>query len=101
VRASSTGNEDGMTEEEKEALLREHRTWQLLRAVYEYVEDLIIVENTAYNGCSNRIHRSDPEFQPINAKDQSAANPYIPPDDLTQIIVNEDDDLSLFAVRLK
>jgi nuclear pore complex protein Nup107 len=36
IKSRTADDGGGMDEEEQEALLREHRTWQLLRAVYEY-----------------------------------------------------------------
>ncbi|WWC71980.1 uncharacterized protein I206_105939 [Kwoniella pini CBS 10737] len=72
--------EDQITMEEYEALLSEHRTWQLLRAVYE-----------------NKIHRSDPNFESGSSKQQILDNPYASPEDVMQTMVNEDSELSLWA----
>lgn len=47
---------------------------------------------------SNRSVRSDPTFTPSSASDQLARNPYIAPEDLMQYMVDEDDEMSLFAV---
>jgi hypothetical protein len=47
---------------------------------------------------SNRLVRSDPTFTPSSASDQLARNPYIAPEDLMQYMVDEDDEMSLFAV---
>ncbi|WVQ84716.1 hypothetical protein IAT38_006873 [Cryptococcus sp. DSM 104549] len=76
--------EDQISEEEYKALLSEHRTWQLVRAVYE-----------------NRINRADPAFVPPSSRDQILANPYASPEDVLQAIVMEDDELSLWAVLVE
>jgi hypothetical protein len=47
---------------------------------------------------SNRLSRSDPTFTPSSATEQLARNPYIAPEDLMQYMVDEDDEMSLFAV---
>jgi hypothetical protein len=47
---------------------------------------------------SNRLSRSDPSFVPSSASAQLARNPYIAPEDLMQYMVDEDDEMSLFAV---
>ena len=49
---------------------------------------------------SNRLSRSDTTFTPSSASDQLARNPYIAPEDLMQYMVDEDDEMSLFAVGL-
>lgn len=49
---------------------------------------------------SNRLIRSDPSFEPSSATAQLARNPYIAPEDLMQYMVDEDDELSLYAVSL-
>ncbi|WVQ67012.1 uncharacterized protein L199_005204 [Kwoniella botswanensis] len=72
--------EEQISLEEHQALLSEHRTWQLLRAVYE-----------------NQLHRSDPNFIPGSSKQQMLENPYTSPEDIMQILVNEDPELSLWA----
>ncbi|ORY33501.1 putative nuclear pore complex protein [Naematelia encephala] len=81
---SETIDGEGMGKEEREALLLEHRTWQLVRAVYE-----------------NRIERADPSFLPPTALVQLHENPYISPEELTQLIVNEDPELSLYATLVE
>jgi hypothetical protein len=48
--------------------------------------------------CSNRLSRSHTTFTPSSASDQLARNPYIAPEDLMQYMVDEDDEMSLFAV---
>jgi hypothetical protein len=48
--------------------------------------------------CSNRLSRSDNTFTPSSASEQLARNPYIAPEDLMQYMVDEDDEMSLFAV---
>lgn len=85
-----------MTAEERDALLKEHRTWQLFRAVYRYAVDPRMYGRKLI--CSNRLIRSDPTFTPSSASDQLARNPYIAPEDLMQYMVDEDDEMSLFAV---
>ncbi|WOO81998.1 Nuclear pore complex protein [Vanrija pseudolonga] len=70
----------GPVSDEEEALLLEHRTWALIRAVYE-----------------NRIQRADPEFEAPSAAEQIRASPYTTPEALAQTIVNESSDLSLWA----
>lgn len=45
-----------------------------------------------------RLHRAHPDFTPSSASAQLAENPYISPEELTQYMVDEDDELSLFAV---
>ncbi|OCF38190.1 nuclear pore complex protein Nup107 [Kwoniella heveanensis BCC8398] len=80
---SSTFEMDGeeqISAEEHQALLSEHRTWQLIRAVYE-----------------NRLHRSDPSFMAGSSREQIDQNPYASPEDVTQTMVNEDSELSLWA----
>jgi hypothetical protein len=47
---------------------------------------------------SNRLSRSNTAFTPSSASDQLAQNPYIAPEDLMQYMVDEDDEMSLFAV---
>jgi hypothetical protein len=44
------------------------------------------------------LQRADPEFQPLSAEEALRGDAYIPPEDLAQLIVNEDEDLSLWAV---
>ena len=44
----------------------------------------------------NRISRQD--FEPLSAHEQLESNPYISPEELVQTMVNEDPELSLFAV---
>jgi hypothetical protein len=88
-----------MPGEEQEALLLEHRTWQLLRAVYEYAAPFFPSDHGEIDNCRNQLHRADPEFVPISSEQMLRENPYITPGDLSQLIVNEDDDLSLWAVR--
>nr|XP_019044194.1 nuclear pore complex protein Nup107 [Kwoniella bestiolae CBS 10118]OCF23124.1 nuclear pore complex protein Nup107 [Kwoniella bestiolae CBS 10118] len=73
-------NDEQISLEEHQALLSEHRTWQLLRAVYE-----------------NQIHRSDPNFIPGSSQQQIIQNPYSSPEDIMQILINEDPELSLWA----
>ncbi|WRT70272.1 uncharacterized protein IL334_007267 [Kwoniella shivajii] len=72
--------DEQITVEEHQALLSEHRTWQLIRAVYE-----------------NRLHRSHPDFIAGSSKQQISENPYASPEDITQTLVNEDSELSLWA----
>ncbi|WVR07722.1 hypothetical protein IAU60_004764 [Kwoniella sp. DSM 27419] len=72
--------EEQISAEEHQALLAEHRTWQLLRSIYE-----------------NRIHRSDPSFVAGSSENEINANPYASPNDVTQTMVNEDPELSLWA----
>ncbi|KAL1412723.1 Nucleoporin nup84 [Vanrija albida] len=71
---------NGGPADEEDALLLEHRTWALIRAVYE-----------------NRIQRADPEFEAPSAAEQIVASPYTTPEALAQTIVNESSDLSLWA----
>lgn len=96
-----------MTGEEQEALLLEHRTWQLLRSMYEWVLPshllpVFLPRPSRTQGKdsrrSNRLQRADPEFQPLSAEKALREDAYIPPEDLAQLIVNEDEDLSLWAV---
>jgi hypothetical protein len=47
------------------------------------------------------LQRADPEFQPLSAEQALREDAYIPPEDLAQLIVNEDEDLSLWAVCCK
>ncbi|KAK4685830.1 hypothetical protein P7C73_g4306, partial [Tremellales sp. Uapishka_1] len=75
--------DDQISGEEYEALKLEHRTWQLIRAVYDH-----------------HLHRSDPSFVASSAKDQLLQNPYITPEDITQYIIDEDSDLSLWATLI-
>jgi nuclear pore complex protein Nup107 len=49
---------------------------------------------------SNRLHRADPSFEPSDSERQVLDNPYITPEDLTQAMVDEDSELSLWAVSL-
>ncbi|WVR00241.1 hypothetical protein IAU59_007383 [Kwoniella sp. CBS 9459] len=72
--------EEQISAEEYQALLTEHRTWQLIRSVYE-----------------NRLHRSDPSFVAGSSREQIHENPYASPEDVTQTLVNEDSELSLWA----
>lgn len=90
--------DDSFSPEERDALLKEHRTWQLLRTVLEYVETL--VPSTLLIIFRNRLQRASSDFYASSASTQLAENPYIPPEDLTQYIVDESDELSLFAVSL-
>ncbi|WVN84934.1 uncharacterized protein L203_100071 [Cryptococcus depauperatus CBS 7841] len=76
-------SEDHISEEEYKALLSEHRAWQLIRAVF-----------------SNRIPRSDPNFVPPSSERHLLENPYTSPEDLVQIMVIEDSELSLWATLL-
>ncbi|WWD19594.1 hypothetical protein CI109_104056 [Kwoniella shandongensis] len=88
IRSKTPANSSGfdidgdeqISAEEHQALLSEHRTWQLLRAIYE-----------------NRLHRSDPSFVAASSKEQIHENPYASPEDIIQTIVNEDSELSLWA----
>ncbi|KAK8853177.1 hypothetical protein IAR55_003879 [Kwoniella newhampshirensis] len=73
-------DDEQISAEEHGALLAEHRTWQLLRALYE-----------------NRLHRSDPSFVAPSSKKQILENPYASPEDVIQTMVNEDQELSLWA----
>ena len=52
----------------------------------------------AYIILSNRLHREDPKFVGPSAKAHLVQNPYTSPEELTQMIVNEDPELSLMAV---
>ncbi|WWC91661.1 uncharacterized protein L201_006607 [Kwoniella dendrophila CBS 6074] len=72
--------EEQITAEEHQALLSEHRTWQLLRAVYE-----------------NQLHRAAPNFEAGSSKQQILENPYASPEEVMQTMVNEDSELSLWA----
>lgn len=47
---------------------------------------------------SNRLSREDPSFEAPSAVAVLRDNPYIPPEDLVQLIVNEDEEISLYAV---
>lgn len=49
---------------------------------------------------SNRLHRSDPEFERVSSREYVEENPYVSPEEMVQVLVEEDDDLSLYAVRL-
>ncbi|EIW72067.1 hypothetical protein TREMEDRAFT_66694 [Tremella mesenterica DSM 1558] len=90
VRSKSTAelydapSDDQLSVEEREALLLEHRTWQLLRTVYE-----------------NRLNRDDPDFSPISAETLLQKCPYISPEELAQTVVEEDPELSLWAVLIE
>jgi hypothetical protein len=86
-----------MTPDERDALLKEHRTWQLFRTVYRWDTQ----HHTRFEAVltsSNRLSRSDPTFVPSSASAQLARNPYIAPEDLMQYMVDEDEEMSLFAV---
>ena len=48
---------------------------------------------------SNRMHRENPYFELPSAQAQVDDDPYISPEDLTQAMVNEDPELSLYAVN--
>jgi len=89
-----------MTPDERDALLKEHRTWQLFRAVYRW-DMLHHMPFEAVLTSSNRLSRSDPTFVPSSASAQLARNPYIAPEDLMQYMVDEDEEMSLFAVSFK
>ena len=47
----------------------------------------------------NRLGRLEGSLSPLTSKQAVKDNPYISPEELTQILVNEDSELSLFAVR--
>lgn len=49
---------------------------------------------------SKRLSREDPSFEAPSAEQALRDNPYMPPEDLVQLIVNEDEEISLYAVRL-
>ncbi|KAL7418442.1 Nucleoporin nup84 [Cryptotrichosporon argae] len=76
-------DDETLTPDEREALLLEHRTWGLVRSIYE-----------------NRLERSAADFVATSAADQLRENPYTTPEDLTQTMVNEDSELSLFAALI-
>ncbi|WWC64631.1 uncharacterized protein I303_107242 [Kwoniella dejecticola CBS 10117] len=76
--------EEQISTEEHQALLSEHRTWQLLRAVYE-----------------NLLHRSDPSLEAGSSKQHILENPYASPEEIMQILVNEDPELSLWATLVE
>ncbi|RYH09368.1 hypothetical protein EON65_40225 [archaeon] len=46
----------------------------------------------------NRLHREDPSFVLPSPEAALRANPYMPPEDVVQMVVSEDDELSLWAV---
>lgn len=49
----------------------------------------------------NRLGREDPSFIKPSASSALAHDPYMTPEDLTQLIVLEDDNLSLYAVLVE
>jgi nuclear pore complex protein Nup107 len=49
----------------------------------------------------NRLSRQDPSFILPSAEAALAQNPYMTPEDLTQLLVLEDSDLSLYAVLVE
>ncbi|ORX40632.1 nuclear pore protein 84/107 [Kockovaella imperatae] len=81
LRELAASDDGEMTDDLKDALMNEHRTWQLVRAVYDV-----------------RLHRADPAFVRVSAKAHLAQNPYSSPEELTQYMVNEDSELSLLAM---
>lgn len=80
ANGASAAGPGSLHADEYQWLLLEHRTWGLIRAVYE-----------------NRLTPAPSG----SAADSLAANPYTTPMDLTQDIVNEDADLSLWATLVE
>ena len=50
--------------------------------------------------CSNRLQRSDPSFQRASSLEYMRENPYVSPEEMVQVLVDENDELSLYAVCL-
>ncbi|RSH80942.1 Nucleoporin nup84 [Apiotrichum porosum] len=80
LQAHRANSSAPMPSEEYESMLLEHRTWALIRAVYD-----------------NRLPRADPAFVAPSASEQIRESPYTPPEELVQTIVNEDSELALWA----